>query len=165
MGPASPGEARPQGSSLSTPGPCRPRPGRVPGPHSHRKPDQVLPRCSISTLSGRSSHLPDGLGLSQGLWGLASPWGLEHQAANPQRDTGLSSKHGPTGFQEKGWGWTSPEIQQQGKGKHRSWMPWVCKTPSRADGCYTRLTEGDMEAPREVTCPRSHAARAQYQPC
>lgn len=128
-------------------------------------PDVPDNTAAISTLSGRSSHLPDGLGLSQGLWGLASPWGLEHQAANPQRDTGLSSKHGHTGFQGKGWGWTSPEIQQQGKGKHRSRMPWVCKTPSRADGCYTRLTEGDMEAPREVTCPRSHAARAQYQPC
>lgn len=34
----------------------------------------------------------------------------------------------------------------------------------RDSRCYTRLTEGDTEALREMTCPRSPAAQVQYEP-
>lgn len=116
-GPASPGQVRCQGPTVAE-------------NQIRFFPDVPDNTAAISTLEGVPTYQTDWGCLSQGLWGLAShgAWN-EHQAANPQRDIGLSSKHSHTGFQEKGWGWASPEIQQQGKDKHRSQMPWVCKTP------------------------------------
>lgn len=132
---------------------------------------------------GRTPHLLDGLGLANELQAAGIPTKAEvtGRAGNPGQQTlsGAPILNGMLCFLVNMGTWASKRwsgagllrrTNPHGKDKQQDLFPGhcyrakphACSHPWRQTWCHSRWTEGHMEAPREVTGPRSQAARVQY---